>query len=416
MIQAIRGTKDIFPDTIYQWQYIEEKFREVSDLFGYKELRTPIFEKTEVFSRSIGEETDIVNKEMYTFSDRGGESVTLRPEQTAALVRSLIQSNFHNNRSASRLWYFGPFFRYERPQKGRLRQFHQYGAECISSPYPEADYEILALASNLIKKLGIEEYDLLLNSLGNEDSRKNYRETLIEYLKDHKESLSEDSQNRLEKNPLRVLDSKAESDINIVKNAPIILDSLDSESKDHFEAVKSLLDSTGLKYKIEPTLVRGLDYYSHTVFEFRSGSLGAQNSFGGGGRYDALFQQLGGKQTPAVGFAMGVERLLIVLEEMKKLPPQPADADVFVIVTDTKFINFANKIAAKVRASNKSCIIELQRRSMKAQMKEANKVNSNYTIIIGEDEVNNNSISLKNMETGEQKGFEISELSKISFD
>ncbi len=415
MIQSVRGTKDTLPNEIYKWQYVEEIFKKVSDKFGYKELRTPVFEKTEVFSRSIGENTDIVNKEMYTFEDRGGDSLTLRPEMTAALVRSVIQHSITRMNSVNRLWYFGPFFRYERPQKGRLRQFHQFGAECISSPYPEADAEIIQLSNELIRALGIKEYKLLINSLGNENSRKNYRDELVKYLKDNQDALSYDSKNRLETNPLRVLDSKDPQDKEITNNAPQIINSLDDESKEHFDSVLNSLKNLNISFEIDPKLVRGLDYYSHTVFEFQSTALGAQDSFGGGGRYDGLFEQLGGKATPAVGFAMGVERLLIILEDLNLLPEEDSNIDIFIVVANEKFFDTANTIAHKLRMKGLNVITELQRRSMKAQFKEANKLNAKYNIIVAEEELQRSNINIKNMKTGEQSEYAISEIDDYKF-
>lgn len=410
MIQSIRGTKDILPDSIDYWYYLEKTAREVSEKFGYKEIRTPIFEKTEVFSRGVGEQTDIVNKEMYTFIDRGGESITLRPEKTAALVRAVIQSSLYQQQAITRLWYFGPFFRYERPQKGRLRQFHQYGAECISSPYPESDVEIIHLAVNFCKSLGIDDYILLINSLGSDETRLNYKKILVNYLTANKERLSRESQTRLETNPLRVLDSKDEQDNEIIQNAPNILNYLDKESKNHFDEVLSLLDYLGIKYKINPRLVRGLDYYSHTVFEFQHNTLGAQDSFGGGGRYNNLFSQLGGKETPAVGFAMGVERLLLILEALKKLPKLSPIADYYIVSAKKEYNKIAFQLAEKLRLKGKKVLCDVLRRSMKSQMREAGKMNIPHVIILAEDELKQDSVVFKTMGTGEQKLLKIDEL------
>ena len=415
MLQSVRGTKDILPDVTYKWQYAERICREISSKFGFKELRTPAFEKTEVFSRSIGENTDIVNKEMYTFEDRGGESMTLRPEMTAALVRSVIQHSLDRNRSATRLWYFGPFFRYERPQKGRQRQFHQYGAELISSPYPEADIEIIMLANDLIRSLGINEYKLKINTLGNDKSRLDYRNALVEYLKANKADLSKDSQVRLEANPLRVLDSKDKNDQKIIENAPVILEYLDEESSEHYEKVKSSLQQANVDFEAEPKLVRGLDYYCHTVFEFQSDILGAQDSFGGGGRYDGLFEQMGGKPTPAIGFAMGVERLMIMLEEIGALPDQKKDADVFIVIPDAKFTSAAMEVATKLREKGISVVTELQRRSMKAQFKESNKMNVSYNIIFGEEEFKRDAVNIKDMDSGEQSEHPYKDIETFNF-
>lgn len=407
-IQSIRGTKDILPDSINLWHYIFDKFNQVSNKFNYKEIRTPIFEKTEVFHRSIGEGTDIVNKEMYTFTDKGGESITLRPEATAAVVRSIIQNSLLNESSTARLWYFGPFFRYERPQKGRLRQFHQYGAELIGSPNPEADIEIILLANDLINSIGIDDYQLLINSLGNANSRKVYREKLVEFLKENRSSLSADSQARLEINPLRILDSKDEKDIELLANAPVILESLDEESKIHFDFVINTLDKLNIKYEINNRLVRGLDYYSHTVFEFRSNHLGSQDSFGGGGRYDNLIENLGGKSTPAIGFAFGIERLILILEITNKIPENTDSIDFYIITQQSQYIPYAFEIAELVRKNNKSAIVEIMRRSIKAQMREANKLNAKFAIIIGESEFENHSITIKDLTNSTQETIDLS--------
>jgi histidyl-tRNA synthetase len=415
MIQSVRGTKDILPGEIEKWQFLEKKIREVTKKYSYNEIRTPIFEKTEVFSRSIGENTDIVNKEMYTFTDKGNESLTLRPEQTAALVRSVIQNNLTHEVSTLRLWYFGPFFRYERPQKGRLRQFHQFGAECIASPNPEADVEIILLADYLIKNLGIENYEIQINSLGNEASRMVYKDELIKYLQTHKDELSFDSKNRLESNPLRILDSKDEGDIKIIENSPNILEYLDDESRLHFDKVIELLKITGVKYNLQPRLVRGLDYYCHTVFEFKSSYLGAQDAFGGGGRYDGLFSQLGGKSTPAVGFAMGIERLLLILESINALKNINNNCDVYVVCGNEKIYNSAIVITEKLRHLGYNVATDIQRRSFKAQMREAGKLNAKFCVIIGEDEDLRNSVTIKNMHTGEQAEIKKELLSTINF-
>jgi histidyl-tRNA synthetase len=400
MIQTIKGTKDILPDQVAYWQFLQDAFKNTSEMFGYEELRTPIFEKTEVFSRAIGDSTDIVNKEMYTFIDKGNDSVTLRPEMTAALVRAVIQNSLMGRSNTQRLWYFGPFFRYERPQKGRMRQFHQFGAECLGSPNPEADAEVILLADRILNNIGIKDYKLLLNTLGTPENRQNYKNELLKYLTGIKDKLSKDSQTRLEHNPLRVLDSKAPEDKEAVINAPKILDCLDEQSSEHFEEVKSLLASAELDIVLEPKLVRGLDYYSHTVFEFQSSALGSQDSLGGGGRYDGLFQQFGGKLTPAVGFAMGVERLLIILEATKNLPTIDKSPDLFIVTTDHAVYSKAQDIAFGLRSEGFKIISDLHRRSIKAQMREANKLGSRFTVVLGENEIQSGKVNLKNMGDG----------------
>lgn len=414
MIQAPRGTKDILPEEIIRWQFAEEVFRNVTKKFGYNELRTPIFESTEVFSRSIGDNTDIVNKEMYTFLDKGDNSITLKPEMTASLVRSVIQNNLTNRDTLQRLWYFGPFFRYERPQKGRFRQFHQFGAECLSTPNPEADIEVLLLAKNIIKELGLKDFKLNINSIGNKIVRDNYTKDLVKYLELNKDSLSEESKYRLVKNPLRILDSKIENDIKIIENSPQIFDYFDNESNDHFNYVKNKLKELEINYEINSKLVRGLDYYSHTVFEFQSSALGSQDAFGGGGRYNNLFEQLGGKYTPSVGFAFGVERLLLMLEAENKTIDKDK-TDIYIAIMNTEFQSYLFKIANELRANNLNITYDLQRKSFKSQLKEANKINAKYLIIIGDEEYNSKGFILKNMSTSVQQYYKIEELNSIKF-
>jgi histidyl-tRNA synthetase len=398
-IQSVRGTKDILPSEIIRWQELESMARKVSSQFGYQEIRTPIFEKTEMFSRGVGNNTDIVNKEMYTFLDKGGESLTLRPEQTAALVRSVIQNNLITDNVATRLFYIGPYFRYERPQKGRFRQFHQYGIECLNSSYPESDVEVILLAIDFIKKIGIVDYKLKLNSIGNIMSRNKYKVALIEYLEKNKEKLSNESKVRIGTNPLRVLDSKDFNDIEIVSNAPKILDFLDDDSSEHFDIVKNILDVSNVNYEISPTLVRGLDYYSHTVFEFQSTYLGSQDAFGGGGRYNNLFSELGGKDVPAVGFAMGIERLLLILEQIKKNYVKQK-VDVLLCSTKVDYLKYTTEISLLIRNNNDDItyINDVNRRSLKSQLREANRLNAKYVIIIGDSEVENNSVTIKFMQ------------------
>lgn len=403
MISSVRGTKDILPGEIPIWLFLESTFREVSSIFGFNEIRLPIFEKTEVFQRSIGENTDVVNKEMYTFSDRGGDSITLRPELTASVMRSVIQNNLLTHSSILRLWYYGPLFRYERPQKGRLRQFHQYGAELIGSKHPEADAEIISLAISIINKLGIKDFCLNINSIGNRWSRQNYKNVLVEYLKSYADSLSKDSRERLIKNPLRILDSKDPQDIEIIKNAPLIYNYLDQESLEHYHRTKELLKSCSINFVENPFLVRGLDYYSHTVFEFQSSVLGAQDSFGGGGRYNELVREFGyPNDVPAIGFALGVERIILILESQDfKFSQEPPK--IFIACNDWKYITKVIEIAQILRNNEFSTIFDLNRRSLKAQLKEANKLGVKYSVIIGEDEIANNYLSIKCMDDGSQK-------------
>lgn len=415
-INAIRGAKDITPESSPLWRYVEELFARVSGEFCYEEIRTPIFEKTELFARGIGEGADVVNKEMYTFDDRGGESITLRPEMTASVARSVMEHTLLRQGALLRLWYFGPFFRYERPQKGRLRQFHQYGAECVGSPNPESDAEIISLAENIIGAIGIKDYKLLLNTIGNDSSRAEYRKALVEYLSTRKSELSEDSLRRLETNPLRILDSKSESDIAVCAEAPLILDYLDEESSRHFESVKQALDACSIDYEIQPLLARGLDYYSHTVFEFQSDALGAQDSFGGGGRYDGLFRQIGGKESvPAVGFAMGVERMLLILEETGRLPLLDNSPRVYVIAASDALKSKALQIANSLRARRIKTNVDLLGKSIKAQFRESNKNGVKYAIIVGEDELSRGAVQIKNMDEGDAGEINLVDLDGFDF-
>lgn len=411
MIKTPRGTKDILPNESFKWHFIESKFKEITELFSYQELRTPIFEVTEVFSRSIGEATDIVNKEMYTFNDRSDTSLTLRPEMTAALVRSALENSLTNTGGVQRLWYFGPFFRYERPQKGRFRQFHQFGVECLSSPLPESDVEVLYLADTLIKSIGISEYTLFLNSIGNKVSRQNYNKLLTEFLWDNKSKLSETSLERLEKNPLRILDSKSPDDILLLENAPKISENLDDESLNHYGKVKEILGYLGINFVENFKLVRGLDYYSHTVFEFQSNHLGAQDSFGGGGRYNELFSQLGGKDVPAVGFAMGVERLLLILEGLNKFAEKKEKIDLYVVKATNNDEEFY-KFIKKVRELGINLSYDLLARSVKSQFKEADKLDATKSVVIGDSEIENKKLQIKDMKSGEQKEISLHTITK----
>lgn len=407
MISSIRGTKDILPSNIQSWYFVEEKLKQTSSLFCFEEIRTPLIEKTEVFTRSIGEETDIVTKEMYTFTDRGGESITLRPEMTAAVVRAVIQNNLLHMRNPLRLWYFGPLFRYERPQKGRLRQFYQYGAELIGSYEPEADAEMILLATTMFKELGINNYKILLNSLGNKQSRMNYRKKLTAYFKAHRSRLSEESKLRLERNPLRILDSKDEQDAEIIANAPTILDSLDYDSLQHFEAVQNLLKENNVIFEINSQLVRGLDYYTHTVFEFQSPYLGAQDSFGGGGRYNDLFQEFGATETPAVGFALGIERILLILESQNSIP---TNKNFSVYIASTNGVPKSNvlNLAQILRSAKIPVLFDLNKRSLKAQLREANKLAVKFVLILGENELSKEEVTIRSMEDSTQLNIPIS--------
>jgi histidyl-tRNA synthetase len=394
---------DILPDETAYWQYLEDTVRQVVSSFGYGEIRFPIVEYTELFKRSIGEVTDIVEKEMYSFDDRNAESLTLRPEGTAGCVRAAIQRGILN--TSQRLWYMGPMFRYERPQKGRQRQFHQVGVEAFGVATPDMDAEIILLTARLWRTLGIaDSVELQLNSIGNSEARNKYRHALVDYLGQHKEKLDEDSLRRLESNPLRILDSK-NSDTQLLLDAgPSLADFLDAESTEDFARLCELLDTAGLSYTVNPRLVRGLDYYNKTVFEWVSDKLGAQGTVGGGGRYDGLVEQLGGKATPAVGFAMGMERLVLVLAELGLSPGAAARADVYVVAAGDEAQCTALAAVESLRNRLPECrlVQHTGGGSFRSQMKKADKSGATVALIWGEDEVAAGTVTLKPLrqETG----------------
>jgi histidyl-tRNA synthetase len=395
-LRTVRGMHDILPEELPRWRRVEEVFREVSARFGYEEIRTPVVEYAQLYQRSVGETSDIVSKEMYVFPDRGGEQVALRPELTAGVVRALVQHGLVQRRGLWRLWYYGPVFRYERPQRGRYRQFHQYGAECFGSPYPESDVEVLLLAAAILQELGITEYELQVNTLGTAAVRQRYRQALVEYLSRFRQELSPESQQRLERNPLRILDSKDPRDREILAGAPVIWDYLDEESRAHFEAVHAAALEFGLPVVLNPRLVRGLDYYTHTVFEFISPRLGAQDAFGGGGRYDGLVESFGGPSVPAVGFSFGVERLLELLE----VPAAPCAIQVYVASVGMPEV--AQRVALQLRAAGFTVVSDLQRRSLKAQLRDADRWGARLTVIVGESEWQRGSVLLRQMSNGTQ--------------
>lgn len=408
--RSIRGTRDILPGESWKWQQVEEKIREVMHAFNYREIRTPLLEQTSLFSRGIGELTDIVSKEMYTFEDRSGESLTLRPELTASVVRAYIQHSMGKQLPLVKLYYLGPAFRQERPQAGRLRQFHQFGAEALGSQNPDLDVEMIALALAVYEKLGVENTILKINSVGCERCRPSYKKMLTEVLTKVREKLSPDSQRRLEANPLRILDSKHEQDQLATAKVPLLKDHLCKECSSHYNAVKERLASLALEYEEDGRLVRGLDYYTKTAFEVISKELGAQDALAGGGRYDLLVKELGGDATPGVGFAAGIERLLMVLEKN----PWPHAADqtptIFIATLDRQAQARAMKYALDLRRQGVSVELDFLERSLKAQMREADRLQAKYVLIIGESELKAQSATLKNMSTGEQKAITFDEL------
>ena len=403
MINGPRGTKDILPDTVAQWTHVEKVIRELCARYGYHEIRTPIFEHTELFLRGIGETTDVVEKEMYTFTDRGERSLTLRPENTASVVRSYLQNKLYAADALVKLFYIGSMFRYDRPQAGRYREFHQFGVEALGEASPAVDAEIIVLAVEFLRALGLQELKLHLNSVGCPKCRPVYRERLQEFFRPHLEELCTDCRSRFERNPLRLLDCKNEHCHALAEDAPRITDCLCDECRTHFAEVQSYLTAAGVPFELDANLVRGLDYYTKTAFEVKYTPLGAQSAVAGGGRYDGLVEEVGGPPTPGIGFAVGLERVLLALEKQGLLPENQEAVDVFVVALGEEAQIPAFKLLRELRAAKLSAAMDFAGRSMKAQMKQANKKNARFVAILGEDEVKEASALLKDMKTSEQK-------------
>ncbi len=411
-IQKIRGTRDILPEEIGYWQQLEATVAEILHRAAYQEIRSPIFEQTSLFKRGIGEATDVVGKEMYTFDDRGNRSLTLRPEGTAGVARAYIENNLHSLGNVQRLWYIGPMFRYERPQEGRQRQFHQIGLELFGTRDPRADVEVISLATEILQALGLKSLSLQLNSVGSGEDRQNYREALVNYLNPYKDDLDADSQERLTRNPLRILDSKDEKTQEIAQNAPKILDSLNPDSRKHFEKVCLLLDDLDIKYEINHCLVRGLDYYSHTAFEIQSQDLGAQATVCGGGRYDGLVKLLGGPDTPAIGWAMGMERLILLLQKLQTT--SGLKPDLYLVSKGEKAEVQSVILAHKLRHIGLKVELDLSGSAFGKQFKRADRSGATACVILGDAEVSNQTVQLKWMESQEQEEISIDVLlSKI---
>jgi len=409
MIKAITGTKDILPNEIRNWYFLENTVRKIMNSFNYKEIRTPIFEETRLFSRGIGESTDIVSKEMYTFLDRSETSITLKPEMTASVVRALLEHSLDKQSQLNKLFYISPMFRQERPQAGRFRQFHQFGAEALGSTSAALDAEMILLAYQILKTLGLSNFTVKINSLGVPSSRENYKNLLKEYLADKLNELSEESKKRYGANILRLFDSKDERDKKIMENAPLLIEHLDNESLEHFEEVKQLLLSAGVPYEVDPKLVRGLDYYTHTTFELVSGSVGSQAALCGGGRYDLLVKQLGERDVPGVGFAAGMERILLAMANENVLQEYKTELDYYIVRLNKELNKKVFEIAAKLRA-NFSVEFDYTQRSVKAQMREANKLGARKVIMIGGEEYERGMAVVKNMEDGSQTEISVNEL------
>lgn len=405
--QRPKGTADILPGESEQWQFVEETARMLFSDYRYQEIRTPMFESFDVFSRTSGETSDIVTKEMYDFYDKGDRHITLRPEGTAGVVRSFVENKLFGPDTPKpvKMFYMGPMFRYERPQSGRLREFHQIGVEAFGSESPQLDVEVISMAVDYLRHLGIDDLRIAINTLGDKETRANYRQALIDYLEPHFEELSDDSKERLHKNPLRVLDSKAPEDQLIVDGAPSILDYLTDDAQNHFDKVTRMLDGLGIKYDVDHTMVRGLDYYNHTIFEIMANAkeLGeGYTTICAGGRYDGLVEELGGPQMPGVGFGLGVERLLLLMNSKKFVFPNFNALDAYVVGIGEEAILEAFKVVQALRDNGFSADKDYLDRKPKAQFKSADKLNAKFTLTIGEKELENNTIHLKNMADGKE--------------
>ncbi len=402
-MQALRGTQDILPADAYKWNYVEGVIRDLCRRYGYGEIRTPMLEATELFLRGIGDTTDVVTKEMYTFTDRGGRSITLRPENTASAVRAYLEHKLYGDGAVQKFFYIGSMFRYDRPQAGRYREFHQFGVEVMGASSPAADAEVILLAYTLFQNLGLSDLVLHINSIGCPKCRPVYREALISHFRSSEETLCDDCRERLEKNPLRVLDCKEDAGKECVRNAPAVTDYLCDECREKFEALKSYLTALGIPFTVDPRLVRGLDYYTNTAFEIQYAPLGAQSAICGGGRYDGLVSEIGGPETPSVGFAVGLERLLLALEKQNLIPEPKKEARVYIAAMGEAATAAGMTIQKELRTRGILADMDLQQKSLKGQMKQAGKSGAAYTVILGDEEMAQKEAVIKTMETGEQE-------------
>ena len=410
LTNAPRGTKDILPEQVADWVKLENKIRKMCGIYGFEEIRTPIFEHTELFQRGIGEGTDVVDKEMYTFTDKGDRSITLRPENTASVVRAYLQNKLYATGGLVKLFYIGSMFRYDRPQAGRMREFHQFGVEALGEENPAVDAEIILLAWDFLKSLGLDDLKLKLNTVGCPACRPVYRQKLQHYFNEYIDELCGDCKSRIEKNPLRILDCKIDGEKEFMEDAPKIENCLCDECREHFASVKNFLTAANIDFELDTRLVRGLDYYTKTAFEIQYTPLGAQSAVAGGGRYDKLVQEIGGNPTPAVGFATGIERILLALEKQNLLQTSAKKSEIFIVTAGTDAEIFGFKILTELRRKNISASMDFAKRSIKAQMKQAAKSGSKFAVIIGEDEVKNSTVTLKNLETSEQENISLEKL------
>ena len=408
--RAVKGTNDILPADSHNWQFVEGKMLEVAALYGFKEIRVPVFEHTEVFLRSVGDTTDVVQKEMYTFDDKGGRSITLRPELTAGVIRSAIENGLVNGALPVKVCYIGGCYRYEKPQAGRLREFHQFGVECIGAASPNADAEVIALARQVLRSVGIEKISLEINSIGCPECRKEYHKALKEYFGANIEALCGTCKDRLERNPMRILDCKSPICSEIAAKAPVVLDYLCDDCREHFEQVKAHLNAQNIEFTVNPHIVRGLDYYTRTVFEFVSGDIGAQSTVCGGGRYDGLISQMGGPKTASLGFGMGIERLMLVLENQKAELPEAPKTDLYIATMGEKAAIKATALCAALRDEGYKAETDICGRGLKAQMKYADKIGAKFTLVLGDDEIETGNGKLKDMTEGTVTDIKIDEV------
>lgn len=402
-MQALKGTHDILPEEMYKWDYMEGVIRKICDTYGYKEIRTPIIEGTELFQRGIGDTTDVVTKEMYTFTDRGNRSVTLRPENTASAVRAYLEHKMYGDQQVHKIFYIGSMFRYDRPQAGRYREFHQFGLEVLGASSPLADAEVIAMAWEIFQTFGLKDLKLHLNSIGDKNCRPAYREKLIQFFEGKKGQLCDDCRERLYKNPLRILDCKEAGCRHASEGVPIITDYLCEGCQKKLESLESYLDALGIPYELDPSLVRGLDYYTNTAFEIQYTPLGAQSAVCGGGRYDGLVEEMGGPSTPGIGFAIGLERLLLALEMQGLIPQEKEKRRIYIAALGDQAEVMGVKIQQALREKGYTADMDLQGRSLKGQMKQSGKLKSAFTVIIGNDEIESGQAVVKNMAEGKQE-------------
>ena len=412
---AVKGTNDILPAESGRWQFVEQRMLDTARLYGFNEIRVPVFEHTEVFKRSVGDTTDVVQKEMYTFDDKGGRSITLRPELTAGVVRSCIEHGLIYGALPVKVCYIGGCYRYEKPQAGRLREFHQFGVECFGAASPAADAEVISLAKQVLDTIGIKKISLEINSIGCPECRKEYQKALKEYFRAHTDELCDTCRDRLERNPMRILDCKSPVCSAIAAKAPVVTDYLCDDCREHFEQTKAYLNAAGIDYTVNPHIVRGLDYYTRTVFEFVSGDIGAQSTVCGGGRYDGLVAQMGGSPVPALGFAMGIERLMLVLQNQGFEFPAGEGTDLCIVPLGAAASLKAAELCSALRTEGFSVQTDICGRGLKAQMKYADKAGAAFTLVIGDNELETGKAALRDMKSGEQSEVALSELSSALY-